>query len=33
MKLLQDRKKWHSFKLFLCVLPFVALVLVFSYYL
>lgn len=32
MKLLQDRKKWHSFKLFLCVLPFVALVLVFSYY-
>ena len=27
-----DRKKWYSFKLFLFVLPFIVLVLLFSYY-
>ena len=27
-----DKKKWYSFKLFLYVLPFIAMVLLFSYY-
>lgn len=27
-----DKKKWYSFKLFLYVLPFIVLVLLFSYY-
>lgn len=32
LKLFENKKKWNSFKLFLYVLPFIALVLVFSYY-
>lgn len=32
MSIFKDRKKWNSFKLFLYVLPFIILVLVFSYY-
>lgn len=32
MKFFQNKKKWNSFKMFLYVLPFIALVLVFSYY-
>jgi putative aldouronate transport system permease protein len=32
MKRLKNRKKWNSFKLFLYVLPFIVLVLIFSYY-
>lgn len=31
-KLFQNKKKWNSFKLFLYILPFIILVLVFSYY-
>jgi len=32
MKLFQDKKKWNSFKMFLFVSPFIALVMVFAYY-
>ncbi|MCH4192800.1 MAG: ABC transporter permease subunit [Butyrivibrio sp.] len=32
MGILKDRKKWDSFKMFLYILPFLAMVLIFSYY-
>ena len=32
MKLFKDKKKWYSFKLFLLIVPFLVLVLLFSYY-
>ncbi|MDO4283788.1 MAG: ABC transporter permease subunit [Eubacteriales bacterium] len=32
MKLLHDKKKWNSFKMFLYILPFLILVLIFAYY-
>ncbi len=32
MSLFKDKKKWHSFKLFLFIVPFLILVLMFSYY-
>ena len=32
MGILKDRKKWNSFKMFLYILPFLAMVLIFSYY-